>query len=98
MDAYEAAKKHYASRAKQITFESAHAEHVCDNKVQSQIADLTDRLLEEGALIPLMQAMEESDHALSIDPDKASNSVWAHALSGMAGHYLNLTLNQSKRR
>jgi hypothetical protein len=88
----------YASRAREVTFASADAEHHCDNAMQSKIGALYMKIEKAGSLIPLVSAIDKSDEAMKANPHKASNTIWSHTLAGMSGSYLNLTLDRSRKR
>jgi len=88
-----------SSRLKELTLhEMGNAEHIVLDKIRNDLVTILDACEERQSLTPLLTAIDESDKRLEAGPNKASTSVWSHALSGVAGYLLNFTLPKIMER
>ena len=85
-------------RLKEVIESDGQAEHDLKGKYMTQLGKIFVKIRTTGTLVPLLEAIDKSDTAMSIDPDKASNTIWSHALAGMSGSFLNLTLDTTRQR
>jgi hypothetical protein len=74
------------------------AVHHSDNKIHYMLDCVVTRIYREKSLLPLIEAIDTCERDMATDPTNAEHSILSHGLYGMAGQFLNLTLQTHKSR